>query len=438
MPEIHFYIKKPERITKKSLIYLQMNYRGAMVGERHRFVFSTKYVIDPKDWNKKGERVKSRSIESKETIRWKNAVNAFLDELRDQCQIAYAEELETGIPAPATLKRRLIAFLDSKKPNQEKPTLFKLIQRFVDGEILTAKGTKQAVNTLKKYGTAQYHLQEFQKKHRYTVDFHTINLDFYYKYVSFLRSELTLKQNSIAKSVAILKQFMQQAVDLGYTNNMEFKNRKFVATWEETDAVYLNSSILQRLYEFDLSGRPGLERVRDLFIIGSHTGQRFGDYTSLKREHFMVQDGKTYIRRITEKTKDSVVIPCSGAVLELFKKYKGEFPKISNQKFNEMIKEVCKMAGESKKIPEMLEKGRLMTEPDAQLWETISSHTARRNFCSNLYLAGVPIIDIMAMSSHRTEKSFLKYIKISKLDKAKRVGEHIDAKWIKEPVMQAV
>ena len=39
--------------------------------------------------------------------------------------------------------------------------------------------------------------------------------------------------------------------------------------------------------------------------------------------------------------------------------------------------------------------------------------SARRSFCTNMYLLGVPVMTIMAISGNRTEKSFRSYIKES-------------------------
>jgi len=35
----------------------------------------------------------------------------------------------------------------------------------------------------------------------------------------------------------------------------------------------------------------------------------------------------------------------------------------------------------------------------------------------------------MKITGHRTERSFLKYIRVSKLDTAKRLSEHIKSNW---------
>ena len=57
-------------------------------------------------------------------------------------------------------------------------------------------------------------------------------------------------------------------------------------------------------------------------------------------------------------------------------------------------------------------------------WELITTHTARRSFATNAYLGNVPSISIMKITGHRTEKSFLKYIKISQEDNANKLLSH--------------
>ena len=56
-----------------------------------------------------------------------------------------------------------------------------------------------------------------------------------------------------------------------------------------------------------------------------------------------------------------------------------------------------------------------------QKWEMISSHTARRSFATNEYLNGTPSITIMAITGHKTEKAFLKYIKVTPKEHAEKM-----------------
>ncbi|MDR0796450.1 MAG: tyrosine-type recombinase/integrase [Tannerella sp.] len=85
---------------------------------------------------------------------------------------------------------------------------------------------------------------------------------------------------------------------------------------------------------------------------------------------------------------------------------------ISNQRFNEYIKEVCKIAGiTSKETITRTVGGKVVTE-SFEKWEHVTSHTGRRCFATNMYKRGLPTLAIMSITGHKTEKSFLKYIKV--------------------------
>ena len=52
----------------------------------------------------------------------------------------------------------------------------------------------------------------------------------------------------------------------------------------------------------------------------------------------------------------------------------------------------------------------------------VSTHTARRSFCTNAYLSGMDSLDIMAISGHTSEKNFLKYIKVTPEQRAVKMS----------------
>ena len=52
----------------------------------------------------------------------------------------------------------------------------------------------------------------------------------------------------------------------------------------------------------------------------------------------------------------------------------------------------------------------------------ITTHTARRTAATLMYLADIPTIDIMKITGHKTEKQLLDYIKVSKVETAKRLS----------------
>ena len=54
-------------------------------------------------------------------------------------------------------------------------------------------------------------------------------------------------------------------------------------------------------------------------------------------------------------------------------------------------------------------------------WAMLTSHCARRSICTNNYLMGTDALTIMAISGHKTEKSFRRYLKLGPEDFALRL-----------------
>lgn len=193
-----------------------------------------------------------------------------------------------------------------------------------------------------------------------------------------------------------------------------------------------------KLYRHDFSGNKRLERVRDLFVFGCCVGLRYSDFSRIRPEN-IIKDGIDYFVKVTtQKTSERVIIPAHPMALEILKKYKSEnstLPRsVSSQRFNDYIKEACKIVGEAEskaagRAVGFNEAGRLSTEPELQLWQCVSSHTARRSMATNYYLEGFPVIDLTKITGHKTESSFLRYIKLSKLDAARRLQVHINKNW---------
>jgi integrase len=364
----------------------------------------------------------------------KHRINDLLNNLAQVCIDAYHTEAANGNPTPAQIKKHLDAFINqnhqAEKIEEARPTFMELVQRFVNGEMKImggdSRGKDKSPNTLKSYKTTQMHLEGYMSKVKRKLDFEDITLDWYMKFTTYLKKE-KLSPNSIGKQIKNIKAFMAMANKLTfrvdgekffYTTNKEYQG--FGVTNNPADAVYLNEAEIMQLYKFDLSNNKRLEAVRDLFVFGCWVGLRFSDYSQIKPENIIKMDGETYIRIMTKKTGELVVIPCNPIVLEIFSKYKkskNRLPKrISDQKFNTYIKEAARMAG-------LTDTGRLLTKSKLELCDCISSHTARRSFATNYYLEGFPVIDLMKATGHRSEKSFLRYIRITKEQAAKRMAE---------------
>ncbi len=57
-------------------------------------------------------------------------------------------------------------------------------------------------------------------------------------------------------------------------------------------------------------------------------------------------------------------------------------------------------------------------------FELITTHTARRTAATHMYLRNMLPIDIMKITGHKTESSFLKYICVPKEESVKRMAQN--------------
>ena len=95
----------------------------------------------------------------------------------------------------------------------------------------------------------------------------------------------------------------------------------------------------------------------------------------------------------------------------MLEKYDYDYPKISSQKFNENIQEICKVAGIDSPIIKDLFYGSEKRTKTIPKWKMIGSHTARRSFVTISTQKGMSPFDIMRVTGIREIKTLQGYIK---------------------------
>jgi integrase len=216
-----------------------------------------------------------------------------------------------------------------------------------------------------------------------------------------------------------LKVFLREAFDEGITTNNIFTNRKFRSNNSLADTIYLTQIEIDEILKLDLSNSVKLEKVRDMFVIGCHTGLRFSDIVNIRPEN--INDGLIELTQM--KTKEQVAIPMTKVAEMLLSKYNYTIPKISNQKFNDYLYEVVKQCeGLHIEVTKIAIQGGKKIEINKPKYEFVSSHTARRSFATNEYkLRNLTTREIMSITGHKTEKSFYKYIRETPKESAERI-----------------
>lgn len=258
---------------------------------------------------------------------------------------------------------------------------------------------------------------------------------FYDSFVRYMYAQ-GYKQNTIATRVKCIKSVIN-SLPMAERVGCEFvEPKKCAAVMEDIDNIALNEKELQALAALDLADNPHLDRVRDQFLLLAWTGCRYSDLGKLSRKYIMSDDGDNYFSLEQQKTGAKVVIPILPPIVPILEKYDYQPPKpISNQRFNDYIKEVAQLADlddEVVTIHTQQDKGEFTpgrVETRRPKWQAVTAHTARRSFATNMYKRGFPTLAIMAITGHKTEKSFLTYIKVSEAENATMVLHQFKSQW---------
>lgn len=132
----------------------------------------------------------------------------------------------------------------------------------------------------------------------------------------------------------------------------------------------------------------------------------------------------------TQATNDSLLIPLKSKAVEILRRYDFNSPTCSTNSesamatANETLKIVGMKAKLNTEVLTIRTEGGKMIEQVLKKWQLLSTHTGRRSFATNAWLAGVPWLSIGKITGHKSERSLLKYIKIRQEDNANILKEH--------------
>ena len=202
---------------------------------------------------------------------------------------------------------------------------------------------------------------------------------------------------------------------------IKLKSKKMPIVYLSMDELKLINSIDEDL----LNDR--LTNVRDWLLISCFTGQRISDFMNFSIDNIRHQDEFSVMDILQEKGKKSVTIPVLNEVVKIMKRYDGGFPRqLSDQKYNDYLKEVCKIAKLEQKVKgkkqiniskDPTERKVRRVEGMYPKYELVTSHIGRRSFATNHY-GKIPTSYLIYVTGHSSEEMFLNYIGKSNKDMA--------------------
>ena len=395
-------------------IIVNVPIRMRVVYSGKRVELTTGYRIDVAKWDTEKQRVKNGCT---------NKLKQSASEINTDLLCYYTEiqnifkgcEVQGVIPTSEQLKTCFNNRLNETTEDiieVEEPIIsfMKVFDEFVKD---SSKLNDWSISTHKKFATVKKHLQTFNP---------TLTFDFFtelglVQYVDYLRDKRDMCNNTIRKQLGFLKWFLRWCLRKGYKVNTAYDTFKPKMKHTPKKVIFLNWDELTQLREYSIpDSKQYLERVRDVFLFLCFTGLRYSDVFNLRKSDIKAN----HIEITTIKTADSLFIDLndhSRAILDKYKEVHFEdykvLPVISNQRMNDYLKELTKLAGIDELVRETFYKGHERIDTVTPKYALIATHAGRRTFICNALSLGIPAQVVMKWTGHSDYKAMKPYIDVA-------------------------
>ena len=401
MNEIKFMLRR--NATVDPMIRMALRHNGK------KFVYSTGLNIAEDFWDKRKMRVSHKF--GKHPL-FNAQLNGFQEALTKAC--GYFEDIGTD-PSNAQLKSKLEEFLavnrkkDLREAIEIKPYIDYYIKKITkEGNL--ARGTIQGFDQLANRWS------DFTEG--YGKSFEDLDIDILIAFQSHMKDcgYSQSQREKIQRKLVTILRYADNADKI--VVNPDYKlNYWKVGVPRDSVKVVMSDDEIKKVRDFDFVPGSRLDRVRDRWIIGFATGQRYSDFKGINKDNIRESQGRKYIEVIQQKTGKVINIPLYDDVQRIFDKYDGYPPVFSDQKFNDYIKEVAKDADIDNTVTKILQ----ITPKEKKVshhpkYELVTSHICRRSFATNGALKGLSQAYLMEITGHKKAQTFLDYIYLDKTD----------------------
>lgn len=328
-----------------------------------------------------------------------STINSTLDAIAARAIAAHAAYIEAG--AFPTDTDFMAAMLGAKEAAGPIAGFFERYEQFIG--YMADKGIHPTTRT--GHRLILNNLERFSKETGYALTFESINKTFAAKYAAWRLRQPNLRKNQNPAATAQrhfkeMRNFLSHALGEGWTTatmwrqiRPQIPKPKFpiTVTADEIARIWaLSAADFQQRYRDTVNNTL---LTRDWFILGAQTAMRWIDWHTRRYRFIPLPDGQYNMQFVQHKTDDPVEIPLSALAIEVLRRYNFDMPPpfTAGTTLNHLTA-IAAAAGITKHI---------------------TSHTARRTFCTLQEAAGVPRGVIMRITGHRTERQYLRYTGIT-------------------------
>jgi site-specific recombinase XerD len=395
-----FRLMITSKLDRKGETPITFEVQDTIKGKRAFWRFATGYKVAPKLWNVKKEEVSAKHPKADD-------INLKVQEQRYDLLKIITDTPDLTIP-------ELKQILHTQKDKKEniKAAKVKDFFDYYEEYILhkEAINVKSSSHMYSLKGRVEEYLKE--KKIKLFLIQH-INEEFFTDFFKWLLVQ-KFSINTIRKKLEYIKIFLAYLKKKGLPVPDDFREWDLPST-KEKKIITLTKEELKTLYNFQPPTKK-MEKVKDLLLFGCSTGLRYSDVIKVSPHNIV--DGK--VDFTAQKTSQLVAVPLNNISSEILRKHDNDLRKIkiSNQKYNDYMKDLCKVAEINSKVTVNKYEGLKVNVMDHEKWEVVSSHIGRRTFITLALEADIPAEVVMKYTGHVTYKSFKKYVDIT--DKRKK------------------
>lgn len=417
-----FILKNPKE--GKNTIHIRVR-----VGRAIDLFLATKESTKLEDWDsaneclleqyqefKDGKIIIKRDAETKNKIADNKAVNYRLIELRKLVEDSYKSSNKT---INSEWLRNLVY------PKVEEPETNEIT--FIDycDTFLESRGNTISNEYVSKIGSIKAiiyrYIQHRRLKHLLLTD---IDNNFKNDFEKYCLDIEKYSINYFERNFKFMKTILYHAQQNGYSINSGLSRIK--CKTEKTMFVFLNPQELEKIENITFENEH-LETAKDWLLISCYCGQRISDFmrfvTSMICERQVKGENRYFIEFVQEKTDKQLLLPLDEKIIKILNKRYWNFPrKMSEPRYNEHIKTVCKLVGideivegtlaiknEDENIKNRKKNNRRKIKGMYPKYMLVSSHIGRRSFASNNF-GRIPTPLLMVATGHSTPNMLMKYI----------------------------
>lgn len=429
MARVYFLYRSQK---EKAALKVRLQDKG-IDGKFFQFEATTQIHTSKEFWTKTRKKQRGLNADDKNEIK---KINNNIEPLEK----FILEHYENDRPSENQKDWLKLVLRDYYSPNKEEKKYPVFLVDFIDSYLADKKALKELKeNQKKRIITTRNKLIRLEESISKKYKIKDVNDSFKADYIAYSEQQ-RYSVNTQNKEFERIRTICRYAQRKGLEVSNVLNEKTFKIKKEQTTHIYFEEAEIEKIKTVKLK-HDYLENARDWLLISIYSAQRISDFMRFTSDMITKKtDDRAYIIFTQVKTKAKMQLPLTDEIIAVLDKRNGEFPRvISDQKYNDYIKLVCKEAKinticKGKKRECVAPKGQKPTKydyrnviGDYEKWELVTSHIGRRTFAT-LYYGIIATPELMYFTGHTTEKQFLNYIVRPDYDKAKRAYDAFNKK----------